>query len=155
MNFNLEHLLDLIAQFAPNKYLQALLITVVFAVLAKIADIIMTSLLGRLLKKTRITLDEKILAIFDKPIFVSILLFGLVLAADRLNLPPAASFVTLSGLKTVAIFLWAMAFARFLKLITAQVSRDDMRFILIQERTLPLFNNLFTILPKLCKMAVK
>jgi MscS family membrane protein len=146
MDFNLEHLLDLIAQFAPNKYLQALLITVVFAVLAKIADIIMTSLLGRLLKKTRITLDEKILAIFDKPIFVSILLFGLVLAADRLNLPPAASFVTLSGLKTVAIFLWAMAFARFLKLITAQVSRDDMRFILIQERTLPLFNNLFTIL---------
>ena len=128
MNFNLEHLLDLIAQFAPNKYLQALLITVVFAVLAKIADIIMTRILGRLLRKTRITLDEKILAIFDRPIFVSILLFGLVLATDRLNLPPAANFVTLSGLKTVAIFLWAMAVARFLKLITAQVSRDDMRF---------------------------
>ena len=146
MNFNLEHLLDLIAQFAPNKYLQAFLITVVFAVLAKIADIIMTRLLGRLLIKTRITLDEKILAIFDRPIFVSILLFGLVLATDRLNLPQAANFVTLSGLKTVAIFLWAMAFARFLKLITAQVSRDDSRFTLIQERTLPLFNNLFTIL---------
>ena len=146
MNFNLAHLLDLIAQFAPNKYLQAFLITVVFAVLAKIADIIMTRLLGRLLIKTRITLDEKILAIFDRPIFVSILLFGLVLATDRLNLPQAANFVTLSGLKTVAIFLWAMAFARFLKLITAQVSRDDSRFTLIQERTLPLFNNLFTIL---------
>jgi len=146
MNFNLEHLLDLIAQFAPNKYLQALLITVVFAVLAKIADIIMTRFLGRLLIKTKITLDEKILAIFDRPIFVSILLFGLVLATDRLNLPQAANFVTLSGLKTVAIFLWAMAFARFLKLITAQVSRDESRFTLIQERTLPLFNNLFTIL---------
>jgi len=145
MNFNIEHLLDLIAQFAPNKYLQALLITVMFAVLAKIADIIMTRIIERLLKKTRITLDEEILAIFDRPIFVSILLFGLALATDRLDLPQTADFVTLSGLKTVAIFLWATAFARFLKLITAQVSRDDMRYTLIHESTLPLFNNLFTI----------
>ena len=146
MNFNMAPLLDLIARFAPNKYLQALLITVVFAVLAKIADIIMTRFLGRLLKKTKITLDEKILAIFDRPIFVSILLFGLVLATDRLNLPQTTNFVTLSGLKTVAIFLWATALARFLKLITAQVSRDGMRFTLIQDRTLPLFNNLCTII---------
>ena len=51
----MEHLLDLIAQVAPNKYLQALLITVVFAALAKIADIIMTRFLERLLKKTKIT----------------------------------------------------------------------------------------------------
>ena len=145
MNYNLEHWLGLIAQFAPNKYLQALLITVVFIVLAKIADIIMSRFLKRLLKKTEITLDEKILAIFHRPIFVSILLFGLALATDRLNLHPKANFVTLSGLKTVAIFLWATAVARFLRLITAQVSRDDMRFTLIQERTRPLFSNLFTI----------
>ncbi len=145
MNYNLEHLLDLIAQFAPNKYLQALVITVVFVALAKISDIIMTRFLKRLLKKTEITLDEEILAIFDRPIFVSILLFGLALATDRLILPHTANFVTLSGLKTVAIFLWATAFARFLRLITAQVSRDDMRFALIQERTRPLFSNLFTI----------
>jgi MscS family membrane protein len=145
MNENLERLLDLIAQFAPNKYLQALLITVMFAVIAKIADIIMTNVLKRLLKKTKISLDDKILAIFDTPIFVSIFLFGLALATDRLNLPQTADFVTLSGLKTVAIVLWAVAFARFLKLITAQVSRDDMRFNLIHESTLPLFNNLCTI----------
>ena len=49
----------------------------------------------------------------------------------------------------MAIFLWTMAFARFLKLITAQVSRDDMRFTLIHERTLPLFNNLYAIVEKL------
>jgi small-conductance mechanosensitive channel len=146
MNFNIAQLLDLIAQIAPNKYLQAFLITVVFAVIAKIADIIMNRILKRLLKKTKITLDEKILAIFDKPIFVGILLFGLALATDRLNLPQTAHFITLSGLKTVAIFLWAVAVARFLKLITAQVSHDNMRFILIQEHTLPLFNNLCTII---------
>jgi hypothetical protein len=51
MNFNIEHLLDLIAQFAPNKYLQAILITVMFAVMAKIVDIIMTRFIERLLKR--------------------------------------------------------------------------------------------------------
>jgi small-conductance mechanosensitive channel len=63
-----------------------------------------------------------------------------------LTLPQTVYFVTLSGLKTVAIFLWGMALARFLKLIIAEVSRDDRRFILIQERTLPLFNNLCMII---------
>ena len=145
MNFSLGQLLDRVAQLAPNKYLQALLILAVFAVLAKIADIIMTGFLKRLLKKTKVTLDEDILAIFNRPIFVSILLFGLVLVTERLKLPQSADFMTLSGLKTVAIFLWAIALARFLKLITAEVSRDGTRFKLIHERTLPLFNNLCAI----------
>ncbi len=146
MNNTIQYLLDLIAQIAPNVYLQAFLIILVFIVLAKVADIIMNRVLERLLKKTAFTLDEEILGIFDRPIFVSILLFGLALAADRLNLPPAALFITLSGLKTIAIFVWAGALIRFLKLMIAQVSRDDSHFYLIHERTLPLFDNLCMII---------
>jgi small-conductance mechanosensitive channel len=146
LNESVKQLLDLIAKISPNLYLQALIIIIVFAVLAKIADIIMNRLLERLLKKTRITLDEQILQIFDRPIFVSILLFGLALAADRLGLPRSVYIVTFSGLKTVAIFMWAAALARFLKLIIAQVSSDGRRFVLIQERTRPLFNNLCVII---------
>lgn len=146
MDFRKDQLLDMIAQIAPNRYLQALLIIVLFAVTAKIADMVMTRIIRRLLKKTKFTLDDQILEIFHKPIFVSIVLFGLALAAGRLEFPATVNFVTLSGLKTVAIFLWAMAAARFLKLIVSLVSRDDSRFTLIQERTLPLFNNMLMIL---------
>ena len=146
MDESINQFLELIAKISPNIYLQALVIIFVFAVLAKTADIIMNRLLERLLKKTRITLDEQILQIFDRPIFVSILIFGLALAADRLSLPQTVYFVTLSGLKTVTIFMWGTALAKFLKLIIAQVSRDGRRFVLIQERTLPLFNNLCMII---------
>jgi small-conductance mechanosensitive channel len=146
MDLKKDQLLEMIARIAPNPYLQALLIIVLFAVAAKIADMIMTRVLKRLLKKTKFTLDDQLLEIFHKPIFVSIVLFGLALATDRLEFSPTVNFVTLSGLKTVAIFLWAMAAARFLKLLIGLVSRDDSRFILIQERTLPLFNNLLMIL---------
>jgi len=145
MNQDVKHLLDLAAQLVPNRYLQALLIIVGFVLAAKIVDLIMTRILERFFRKTKLTLDEQILEIFHRPIFVSIMLFGLALAADRLDLSAKINFVTLSGLKTVAIFLWTAAFARFLKLIIATVSRDDRRFGLIHERTLPLFSNLFMI----------
>jgi small-conductance mechanosensitive channel len=126
--------------------LQAVLIFVLFVLVAKIVDMIMTRFIRRLLKKTKFTLDDQILDIFHRPIFVSILLLGLAVATDRLDFSQTVHFVTLSGLKTVAIFLWAKAAARFLQLIIVLVSRDDSRFTLIQQRTLPLFNNLLVIL---------
>jgi small-conductance mechanosensitive channel len=146
MDFNKELLLDTLAKIAPNRYLQAVLIFVLFVLVAKIVDMIMTRFIKRLLKKTKFTLDDQILDIFHRPIFVSILLLGLAVATDRLDFSQTVHFVTLSGLKTVAIFLWAKAAARFLQLIIELVSRDDSRFALIQHRTLPLFNNLLVIL---------
>ncbi|MEN8781977.1 MAG: mechanosensitive ion channel family protein [Desulfobacterales bacterium] len=146
MDFNQEQLLDALAKIAPNRYLQAVLIIVLFVLVAKIVDMIMTRFIRRLLKKTKFTLDDQILDIFHRPIFVSILLLGLAVATARLDFSQTVHFVTLSGLKTVAIFLWAKAAARFLRLIVALVSRDDSRFTLIQQRTLPLFNNLLVIL---------
>ena len=146
MDFSKEQLLDALAKIAPNRYLQAVVIFVLFVLVAKIVDMIMTRFIRRLLKKTKFTLDDQILDIFHRPIFVSILLLGLAVATDRLDFSQTVHFVTLSGLKTVAIFLWAKAAAQFLQLITELVSRDDSRFTLIQHRTLPLFNNLLVIL---------
>ena len=146
MDYSKEQLLNTLAQFAPNRYLQAFLLIILFVVVAKIVDVFLTRFIRRLLTKTKFTLDDQILDIFHKPIFVSIGLFGLALAADRLDFSQTVRFVTLSALKTVAIRLWAKAAARFMKLIVGLVSRDNSRFTLIQDRTLPLFNNLMVIL---------
>jgi small-conductance mechanosensitive channel len=146
MKFSTEQLLDTIAKISPNRYLQAVVIIILFVVLAKIADTIMTRVILRLLKKTKFTLDDQILDIFHKPIFISIVLFGLALAAGRLDFSERVYFVTLGGLKTVAIFVWSIAAGRFLQMIVKRLSRDESRFTLIQERTLPLFQNLLMIL---------
>ncbi len=145
MEFHKEQLLEALARIAPNRYLQAVLIFALFVLVAKIVDMVMTRFIRRLLKKTKFTLDDQILEIFHRPIFVSIVLFGLAMATDRLDFSQTVHFVTLSGLKTVAIFLWAKAAARFLQLIIELVSRDDSRLTLIQHRTLPLFSNLLVI----------
>ncbi len=146
MNFSMDHLVSWIAQVAPNRYLQALLVVVAFFVLAKLTDLIVTRIFGRWIKMTRFTFDDRILEIFHRPVFVSILLFGLAMAVEILALPETVHFLTLSILKTIAIFLWAVAAGRFLKLLLGLVSRDESRFTLIQDRTLPLFNNLLVIL---------
>jgi MscS family membrane protein len=146
MTFNLDYLLENIARIAPNPYVQAILIIVLFAVLAKIVDMFITRFVRRLMTKTLFTFDDQVLDIFHKPIFVSIMLFGLVLATDRLGFSTNVYFVTVSGLKTIAIIIWAMAIARFMKLIVKAVSQDHSRFALIQDRTLPLFNNLLVVL---------
>jgi hypothetical protein len=70
----MDQLLNTLAQIAPNRYLQGLLIVVLFVIVAKIVDMFITWFIGRLLKKTKLTLDDKILDIFHKPIFVSIIL---------------------------------------------------------------------------------
>jgi len=146
MDFNKEQLLDLLARIAPNRYLQAVLIILLFLGLAKVMDIIITRVVRRWIEKTHLKLDDQVLDIFHKPVFLSIILFGLVLATERLEFKETIAFITLSGLKTIAIFYWAAAIAKFLRLLLNLVSHDQSRFKLIQDRTLPLFNNLLILL---------
>ncbi|WP_299976979.1 mechanosensitive ion channel family protein [Desulfobacula sp.] len=146
MNFTKEQLLEMLAQIAPNRYVQAVLIVLLFFALAKVMDVITTRGIKRWIEKTRLKIDDQVLDIFHKPVFLSIILFGLALATERLEFKEIINFITLGGLKTVAIFLWAAVAARFLKLLIKLVSHDKSRFRLIQDQTLPLFNNLLIIL---------
>ncbi|MFO7965446.1 MAG: mechanosensitive ion channel [Desulfobacterales bacterium] len=145
MTSTIDTWVDHIARIAPNPYLQAVLIVILFYAAAKILDVVITRILSKWVKKTRFTLDDQVLAIFHTPVFASIMLFGLALAAERMSLPGMIHSLTFGALKTVAILLWTVAAIRFLKLILRQISRDNRRFTLIQENTLPLYNNLLMI----------
>ncbi len=146
MNLSKEQLLNYLVQIAPNRYLQAFLIIVLFLVLAKIIDVIITRVIAKWIKHTQLELDDKILDIFHRPVFISIILFGLALATERLAFKGTIGFLTLGGLQTIAIFLWAFAALRFFKLLLNYLSNDKRRFNIIQDRTLPLFQNLFMII---------
>jgi len=146
MDLTKEQLLETLAQIAPNRYLQALLIIILFFGLAKVLDLIITRFIRQWFEKTKLTFDDQILDIFHKPVFVSIILFGLAMATERLAFHSTVSVITLSGLKTIAIFLWSMAAVKFARLLLSLISRDESRLVFIQDRTLPLFNNLLVII---------
>ncbi len=146
MDFKKEQLLEMLVQIAPNRYVQALLIILLFLVVAKVLDVIFTRVIKGWIEKTKIKLDDQLIDIFHKPVFLSIILFGLALATERLAFNDTLFFITLGGLKTVAVFFWTFATARFLKLLLNLVSRDESRFKLVQTRTLPLFSNVLILL---------
>ncbi len=145
MNLTKEQLLEYLTQIAPNHYLKAFLIIVLFLFLSKIIDVIITRVIAKWIKQTQLKLDDKILDIFHRPVFISIILFGLAIAAESIEFKESINFFTISGLQTIAIFLWAFAALRFFKLLLTYLSSDKHRFHIIQDRTLPLFQNLFLI----------
>lgn len=142
MNMTKENMLEILSRIAPNTYVQAVLIILLFVGLAKILDIIITRVLKKLISKTEIALDDEILDIVHKPIFLSIIFLGLGLATERLELQELIHFITLGVLKTMAIFFWAQAAIQMLRRLFHFFSCDTRRFKVIQDRTLPLFNNL-------------
>jgi len=97
-------------------------------------------------EKTSFDLDETVLNIIHKPVYITIILIGFTLATERIALKEIIHFVTIGGLKTIGILIWLSAIIKITKLILDLLSRDESRFKLIQERTLPLFHNLFFIL---------
>jgi small-conductance mechanosensitive channel len=145
MELQKEKLIELLTQIAPNHYVQALLIIIVSICFAKLIDILICRFLRKWIEKTKIELDDKIIDIVHKPIFFTIMILGLGLAVERLEFKEAVNFITISCLKTVVIFLWAIAITKILNAFCNLFSKDKSRFKFIQQSTLSLIDNLLVI----------
>ena len=90
----------------PNVYIQAVAIAIAFIFVGKIADFIISRVISRVVARSRTDLDDNLVALLHRPVFVSFVLLGLVLAEERMDLPAAPAFLTLGILKTIAIVVW-------------------------------------------------
>lgn len=135
-----------LAIFGPNPYLKALGVVLAFAAFALIFNFIIIRFLKKLSARTSFKGDDKILELLQKPIFVSLVIIGLVQSTHVLQIPENVVHITAAVLKTIVVLIWvsfAIKFARFL-LTTLSARQDQSR--LIQKSTLPLFSNLAMLL---------
>ena len=135
-----------LALFGPNPHYKALGIVLAFAAFALVFNFVIIRLLKKFTEKTSIKGDDKILELIRKPIFVSLVIVGLVQASKVLQMPDNVIHITVAVLKTIVVLLWvsfAIKFAKFI--LTALSSRQD-QSRLIQRSTLPLFSNLAMLL---------
>ena len=100
---HVERLAELIG---PNAYLQAAIIATIFIVIAKIADWIISGIIGRFAHKSDNEFDDRLVSLVHRPVFLSFTFIGLGLATIRIGLDETPTFVTLNVLKTMAIFVW-------------------------------------------------
>jgi small-conductance mechanosensitive channel len=124
----------------PYPYLQAVIIALVFIFLGKIADWVLSSMAGRIARRSSTRLDDDVVALLHRPIFLSFVLLGLGLATQHVDIGDMPEQITLSLLKTIAILIW---YNLFFGLITVLVreARKTPGSKLVQSGLLALLQN--------------
>ena len=108
----------------PNVYLQATIIAVAFLLIGKIADWIISGIVGRIAKRSTNDFDDGLIELVHRPIFLSFVLIGLGIATRRLGLAESPTFVTLNILQTIAIVVWYNALGALANHVRERKSSD-------------------------------
>ena len=135
-------MIELFKDYLTISYIQSILVVFGSIVTAFIIDLLFTRILNRITSKTKTELDDKIVKLLHKPIFYSLLLIGLTLAVQIIQLPTPFAFTINGFMKTIAVIVWSMAGFNLLKLILNWSSSKQRTNKLIQSHTLPLFDNI-------------
>ncbi len=117
MNDIIAKVQQLAELIGPNIYLQAAIIAAIFIIVGKIADLIISGVVGRIAGRSSNNFDDQLVTLVHRPIFLSFVLIGLGLAARRIGLPDTPLFITIGILKTIAIFVWYSTLSNLLNLI--------------------------------------
>ncbi|NOX69882.1 MAG: mechanosensitive ion channel family protein [Gammaproteobacteria bacterium] len=128
------------ALLGPNKFIQATAIAVAFIVAGKIADFLLSNTLAKIANRSSNRLDDQLIGMLHRPIFLSFVLIGLGLATQRIDMAESAEYLTLGLLKTIAIIVWYSLFRRLASIILSVLSRGSGHKIL-QANMLPLMDN--------------
>ena len=146
---NLESFLNQFGVFgdlATDLRFQAVVLVVLSVVVAKMADWVITRMITRWARKTTTDLDDRIVEMLHRPLFLFVLLGGLTLAADLLALEGGIRTITFGVLGTMAILIGVGLATRVSRLVLESLSHHRDHFQFVDERTLPMFRNLSNVL---------
>ena len=128
------------AQALP--WVRALEIIGVAVVAAKIVDLLVSRLLVRLTLRTNTDLDDQLVQLLHRPVFVSMILVGLHFGVKTLGWNPSVERVLVALFQTAAVFVWTGAGFKLTSTTLEGLSRLADRVTWVEARTLPLFDNL-------------
>jgi MscS family membrane protein len=106
----------------PNIYLKAAVAVLGFILAGKIAELLISKVLLKIVSKSSSSIDDSIVKLLQRPVFVTFVLTGLAAATRILEFPEAAMFITLGVLRTIAIFMWYGFFRKAFSAILAVIS---------------------------------
>ena len=115
-------------------------------VAAWIVRLLVIGALRALTRRTKTTFDDRLLAVLRRPIFVSVVVAGLHVAAGVLEMPEAYTVTTRRILGTLLVLIWTVTAFRVCHVMLEGLGRLADRVRWIEARTVPLFDNRATIL---------
>jgi small-conductance mechanosensitive channel len=126
---------EIVAQFP---IVGALIVAAVFYLIALIVQFVVFRSLGRLADMTSSLLDDHVLTHLRKPVFTTVLYFGLTLAVNAAQLYAGTELI-INVLLSVIVASWMRATLR-VSTSLLDTLRDQTRFNLVEARTVPLFD---------------
>ncbi len=129
----------------PNVFLQAAIIAVVFIVIGKIADWIISAIIGRIARRSVNEYDDQFVALVHRPVFLSFVVLGLALATRRIGMSPPPEFITIGILKTIVIFVWYNTLSNVMNLLVKVLSGTKDSKI-VQTGMLSLLHNVMKVI---------
>lgn len=135
-----QPLIEAWALVADKPWLAFTIIVCLSYVIGKVVQLIVQNSVAKLAARTQTQLDDHLIALTRKPIFLTVFFFGLSLATHQLHLPDSFTGALVNILKTLVVLSWLGAGWPFCRLLLQSLSRNQDRFPLIEERTIPLFD---------------
>lgn len=117
-----EQVLDWAGILGPNIYVQAILSLVIFTLAGKIAELFLSRVVLRIVQRSSVKVDDELIRLLQRPIFITFTLVGLGVATRVLELSETPTFITLGVLRTVAILIWYNFLRRAFAMILAAIS---------------------------------
>jgi MscS family membrane protein len=128
-----------------HELLQAGLVVAAAFALARLIDLIISRGILRLARKTRTTLDDRLVELMHRPLFMTVLLLGLLVA---LHIVAPNELVSRAGavlVQTFVIVLWATFGIRASRVVIAAASQDEQHLKFLQPATRSLFDTTATL----------
>jgi MscS family membrane protein len=132
--------MDAILEIIQQPLVQAAGAIVVSIAAALVLEVVITKTLAAAASKTKTDLDDQIVEILRRPIFLSMLLYGLEWAGELLELPDRIAQPIDSLLRTLLILVWAIALMRIGETLLIGLAAREHKRSMLQPRTLPVFD---------------
>lgn len=140
-----EQLEPLIALFGDHPWVKGLLVLAIFFALAKIVEWILIPLIRRFTSRTSPHVGDLIVHHVRSPLFWSISLIGVLVAATSSGIGERVHSTLVSIVLSVLIFLWMLFAVRVSRLLLSAASQRAKPNAIVRPQTLPLFINLMAI----------
>ncbi len=131
--------------FGDNAYIQAMIAVLLSFIAAWLFNRVIITSLKKLAGKTSIELDDRIIDLLHTPVYYSILLLGLSSATLIMSPPEVYSQILFSTIQTFALIVWTGFLMRINRIFLTRIARNENRFKVVHNQTLPLFLNLINI----------
>lgn len=132
-------------EISSSPYVNAALSILSFIIIAKIVDIFVNRVLRRFARFTKSDVDDKIIDIIHRPIYITIILIGCILAVIYLKPQPMIIFYSNSTIYTIISILWMITTIKLGNVLIEHAIHKVSDVTGLGKEIVPLIQNVFKI----------